>query len=98
MRDYISREALKQALTDKFKSRIGASRIPTWNDAFDAVTNIPAANVKPVVLCRDCIHYTNRYWDSGKCYGTFCDLWHRDFGKDAYCYRGKRRKNEDGHE
>lgn len=43
MPEYISQETLKQALTDKFKSRIGASRVPTWNDAFDAVTNIPSA-------------------------------------------------------
>ena len=41
--EYVRQEAIKNALVDKFKSKIGASRIPTWNDAFDAVTNIPPA-------------------------------------------------------
>ena len=54
-----------QALTDKFKSRIGASRIPTWNDAFDAVTNLPAAEVKPVV-------YAHWYINDGCAYCSNC--------------------------
>lgn len=42
---YVSQEAIKNALVDKFKARIGSSHVPTWNDAFDAVTNLPAADV-----------------------------------------------------
>ena len=56
--DYISREALRQALTDKFKSRIGSSRIPTWNDAFDAVTNLPPA--------ADVVEVRHGKWDLAK--------------------------------
>ena len=55
MGEYISQEAIKNALVDKFKARIGSSHVPTWNDAFDAVTNLPpAADVVEVVRCADC--------------------------------------------
>lgn len=45
MVEYIDREALFQALTDKFKARLGSSHLPTWNDAFDTAKSIPAADV-----------------------------------------------------
>ena len=45
MAEYVSRAAIKDALVNKFKARIGACHVPTWNDAFDAVTNIPTADV-----------------------------------------------------
>ena len=49
MAEYIEREALFQALTDKFKARLGSSHLPTWNDAFDTAKSIPSTNVRPVV-------------------------------------------------
>ena len=98
MAEYIDREAAKAELCERCMNIVLCTRSDNDCPIKRGLNAIHAADVKPVVLCRDCIHYTNRYWDSGKCYGTFCDLWNRDFGKDAYCYRGKRRKNEDGHE
>ncbi len=62
---YISQEAIKNALVDKFKARIGSSHVPTWNDAFDAVTNLPAADVKPVV-------HAHWYVDDGCAYCSNC--------------------------
>lgn len=71
--EYISREAIKNALVDTFKSRIGASRIPTWNDAFDAVTNLPpATDVVEVVHASwvwnpDGMDWGIGAWVCGKC-------------------------------
>ena len=45
MPEYIDREVLFQALTDKFKARLGSSHIPTWNDAFDTAKSVPVADV-----------------------------------------------------
>ena len=47
-KEYISHEVMMNALADKFKSRIGSSHVPTWNDAYDTVTHIPTADVVEV--------------------------------------------------
>ena len=85
---FISREAIKNALVDKFKARIGASRIPTWNDAFDAVTNLPpAADVVEVVRCGECIRKdicrTSNVWAVSPDDNWFCaDGERKDGGQD----------------
>lgn len=56
----------------------------------DVISTIPAADVRPVVTCGECKHYKRRYWNNGKCYGTFCDIWNRDHGKTFFCSAGKR--------
>ena len=58
---YIDQEALFQALTDKFKARLGSSHLPTWNDAFDTAKSIPAADVVEVVRCENCAEW-QRGW------------------------------------
>ena len=82
MAEYISREAIQQC---RF-TIIGQDE---WICAAD-ILKIPAADVQPVVTCGECKHYKRRYWDNGKCYGTFCDIWNRDHGKDFFCSAGKR--------
>ena len=56
------------------------------------VAEMPAADVKPVVTCGECKHYIKRYWDNGRCYGTFCDIWNRDHGKTFFCSDGEKRE------
>ena len=66
MAEYIDREAVFQALTDKFKAKLGSSRLPSWNDAFDAVKSVPvAADVKPLV-------HAHFYVDEGCAYCSNC--------------------------
>lgn len=57
MSEYIEREALYKALTnaavnDKFKS------LGTWTTAICVLHDLPAADVAPVVHCKDCAHRT----------------------------------------
>lgn len=49
MAEYIEREAANALLLEECSPKVGAYLI-------DAVAAIPAADVRPVVLCRDCKH------------------------------------------
>jgi hypothetical protein len=51
---------------------------------------IPTADVRPVVLCRDC-KFTKT--DGCEPPAIYCEKWDRwEMPEDAYCYLGKRRK------
>lgn len=75
MTDYISREAAIEALEQN------------WNPdtEFEAVIGeIPAADVRPVVLCRDCKNYIER---SGACAYLVVGM-----REDDFCSYGKKRE------
>lgn len=50
--------------------------------AFRAIKTVPAADVRPVVLCRDCKRYGGRPWENnetGICARTDCGVREDDF-------------------
>lgn len=53
MSDYISREAAIEAMYKDAEEHPGHV---FWVTQLEALRNIPAADVRPVVLCRDCKH------------------------------------------
>lgn len=59
MSDYISREAALEYATRNYYPSIDhycrAEKVATRKD----LESIPAADVRPVVLCRDCVHFTS---------------------------------------
>ena len=58
MAEYIEREAVMQKFADHVKRSNNSdfTPVPTWNQAVQIVEDFPAADVRPVVLCRDCKH------------------------------------------
>lgn len=57
-------------------------------DAYQYIKNFPAADVRPVVLCRDCKQYGGRPWEnneSGICARTDCGV-----GEDDFCSYGEK--------
>ena len=90
MAEYIDREAAVASLCCDC-SATGDCRPGERCVDYERLKSIPAADVVEVVRCGECRHYNRKYWDSGKCYGRFCDFWHRDFGDEFYCKRGKKR-------
>ena len=89
MAEYIEREALDKALTvaathDKDKNR------RTWAKAICVLHDIPAADVAPVVRCKDC-----KYWqDNNDGYPhEECRWWHGEtpYAND-FCSYGERRE------
>ena len=55
-----------------------------------AIDNIPAADVRPVVLCRDCKHYnpSNRDWKCERSMGLV------DPDEEDFCSLGERRESD----
>ena len=88
MAEYIEREAF----LDYMK---GTSRY--FNVKFD-IENFPAADVEPVVHCRDCKYQTKRWYSDkrfrhGGYYFYGCDnMENSDLGQDNdFCARGERK-------
>ena len=78
MAEYISREA---ALSAQNKSMNLA-------EMRERLKRIPAADVRPVVLCRDC-----KYADyAGMGCGVWCDELEHAMQEDDFCSRGEKRE------
>lgn len=89
MAEYIEREALYKALTiaavnDDIKNRC------TWIEAACVLYDLPAADVVPVVRCKDCKHH----YDCGV---HFCDRLGMDCPDDSdfFCSCGERKDGDD---
>lgn len=80
MAEYIDREVAKKALGD--------AHFKNYGNAIMVIMDIPTADVRSVVLCRNCIHFQQFREHDG-----FCQidgmLWNNDF----FCSNGKRVKS-----
>lgn len=89
MDDYISREAFK-------RKYLCCGYLPEMPEKeFD---EFPAADVEPVVRCRECKHH---YWVQEPCHGKsvhYCKLPHMsgvEVFKEFFCYYGERKEGAD---
>jgi hypothetical protein len=101
MDDYISREAAYQFFKDQLEEETGAyrkGRNAGLRVAMSAVMNndaIPAADVRPVVLCRDCYAYRRDKELAEAAYldpEMYCGLLRCEMGEDSFCSYGKRKE------
>ena len=83
--DYISREAAIEAM---YKDAEAHPDHTFWTSQHEALRNIPAADVRPVVLCRDCRHRDpeDRKCDSGETERQGCPFPVHD---DYFCAYGE---------
>lgn len=82
MTDYISREAAIDRVKD----------VPMWGSVAELyLKQLPAADVRPVVLCKDCVHYEMgvclKIYDDG---AANKDAW-QERKPDDYCSYGEDR-------
>ena len=78
MDDYISRQAAIEV------ARENGKKIPTLAiRTMEAIKSLPAADVAPVVRCRECKYYEGRHW---------CGLNETDFYPDDFCSYGERKE------
>lgn len=104
MAEYIEREALKK----RFEKRLnwlekdihdeysGALYDSCETDA-ELIDEIPAADVAPVVWCKDCKHCVQTADYAG--IGLFCSIWGRGWHQvqvDDFCSLGKRKDITNG--
>ena len=98
MSDYISRKAAEERLNRLERESHHNSVL--WPDHVEecreAIREIPAADVRPVVLCRDCVHFTSYSVINEDGTGTcgLCGKRPIGFIVDEYdfCSSGERRK------
>lgn len=85
--DHISREAaIENAIS---QMRVSKSELCMR----ERLMNLPAADVRHVVLCRDCKHSEHWYADKSRCF-----LWHEsgiDVFNDGFCNYGEKREEAD---
>lgn len=57
-KEYIERDVVMQKFADHVKRSNNSdfAPVPTWNQAVQIVEDIPAADVRPVVVCANCEH------------------------------------------
>ena len=94
MSDYISREALGIGFCnpDVFEDKGYATG---WNAAIQIIKDAPAADVRPMVYCKECKHYVR-----GELFGDMvCDYHYRHhyhMEDNDYCSKGEKREEQDG--
>lgn len=89
MAEYIEREALVHRLKSPYLFNI-TQRI------FDIISEIPAADVAPVVRCKDCKHriYKNMGDEIGEIGG--CGLFNCAMPNEGFCSHGERKDGGNG--
>lgn len=102
MAEYIDRETALKAIREVYEYEF-----PTASGAFDefatkvvpsVLKSIPAADVAPVVYCRECKYH---HWEQEPCHGRtehYCSLIHglTTVYRDTFCSYGKRREMDGG--
>jgi hypothetical protein len=94
MSDYIERETILKKLRGECLARYPPYCIMGILSAANEVANVPAADGRPVILCRDCKHSEQWYADKSMCF-----LWHEsgiDVFNDGFCNYGVKREGGDG--
>lgn len=94
-KEYIEREAAISYIKDnqcKRCSDIGLCGKCAVLTAVKLFESIPAADVRPVVLCKDCVYSSSWYRDK-----RLCILWNEDgidVFEDGFCNYGTKSDNE----
>ena len=94
-KEYIEREAVMQKFADHVRRSNNSdfAPVPTWNQAVQIVEDFPAADVRPVVLCKDC-----KNWDTdwvpkyAKENEYFCPIVTLTTRDDWFCADGEKRE------
>lgn len=84
-KEYIEREAALKAMDEV--CNYDGSGYALANAMEGVIDRFPAADVRPVVLCKDC-QYTKTD-GFGAIYCEKWDMW--EMPQDGFCYKGKRR-------
>lgn len=98
MADYISRDLAIFYFTPQ-KGRSFPNGITVNPEALvETIKAIPAADVREVVLCKDCKHYYDVMYKGTQFEYGFCDRWCDDtrMRPDDYCSSADMREESDG--
>ena len=93
MKEYIEREAVLDAIKSVlFDQKCDCEVMP---EVFKRVQELEAANVAPVVRCRECVH---NHPEFVKNEAQWCELCRITINPDDFCSRGDRRETTTCHD
>lgn len=79
-KEYIEKETVIDTLCGHF--------IPDRHKYIEEIRALPAADVRPVVLCADCKYFTCGANDAES--WAYCKFWHYDVDPTGFCSYGER--------
>ena len=106
-KEYIEREALKEDLKESYdrlraiyygltydeEKQLCERQLATFIEAILRVKEAPAADVAPVVRCKDCLYSTERYGHMECIHGvSYRNTWNKP---DFFCSYGERKEGAD---
>lgn len=69
-------------MSDLIVLELRCERIPTWNEVYNALNEVPTVDAVPVVRCKDCIS-----WAGGHCVPFDINTKPDDFCSKAYPFK-----------
>lgn len=90
MAEYIEREAAIKAVCDCKPHTCRLDDCGKGCQEVRAIISVPAADVRPVVLCKDCDMYECHEYDEGIKY--VCRLFKRQMQEADFCSYGEKRE------
>jgi hypothetical protein len=95
MAEYIERSAGVSILRAKANMAVLMDSAPYFEKAAQMLEKLPAADVAPVVRCKDCKHRVYKYMNEeiGEIGG--CGLFNRAMSNDDFCSYGERKESDD---
>lgn len=90
-KEYIERDAALRVLCDACGNAACPKGLIPRCSYYEKMQSIPAADVRPVVLCRDCKNNYNTCLNHGR-NEPMCDFTDRKLKEDDFCSRGEKRE------
>lgn len=90
----ISRKSVVSRISDLIILELHGERIPTWNEVYNAIGDIPSVDAVKVTRCSDCI-----YWEpecveegdsSGHCRNNYAPCQNQQTDMNWFCAEGER--------
>lgn len=85
--DYISKADAVSRISDLLVFELKMTRCPTWNEVYNAIGELPSADVVQVVRCKDCKYHS--YDEEFCCYWCEHTFMAGEVKPNFYCACGE---------
>jgi hypothetical protein len=89
--DLISRKEAVSRISDLIVLELRCKRIPTWNEVYQALNELPTVDAAPIVRCEDCKHLKSVMCPLNMADGYYVPA----SGTAWFCADGERRESDE---
>lgn len=90
----ITRKSAVSRISDLLILELHGERIPTWNEVYNAISDIPAVEAVKVIRCSDCRHWEPECVEegdsSGHCRNNYAPCQNQQTDMNWFCAEGER--------